>query len=125
MVNTTNMKRTWRLAVAVTAAVFALAITGRTVLAQSLPRLVDDIKIQKSADSPGQVTFNHSGHVGMQQKPSCTGCHPKAFPILKATAAKRAPITHESMNKGSQCGACHDGKKAFALQDDCTNCHKQ
>jgi len=119
-----TMKSTTRTALAAMT-VLALAVTGRVAAAQGLPRLVDDIRIHKSADSPGQVTFNHTSHVGMQERPSCTACHPKAFPILKAGAATRAPITHASMDKGGQCGACHDGKKAFALQDDCTNCHKQ
>jgi c(7)-type cytochrome triheme protein len=115
--------KTRTLAIALAAAVFGLAVT--TAVAQDLPRLVDQVPIQKSPDSPGQVTFNHSTHVGMQAKTDCTACHPKAFRILKADAGKRPAITHEAMDKGAYCGACHDGKKAFALKDDCTNCHKQ
>jgi c(7)-type cytochrome triheme protein len=106
-------------------ALAGLAVPGRAAAAQGLPKLVDEVKIQKSADSPGQVVFHHAAHVGMQARPSCTACHPKAFPILKSSAARRPPITHASMDKGGQCGACHDGKKAFSLQDDCTNCHTQ
>jgi c(7)-type cytochrome triheme protein len=33
------------------------------------------------------------------------------------------PIVHATMEKGEQCGMCHDGKKAFALDEDCTFCH--
>lgn len=112
-----------RLALALGAAALGIAVT--TAAAQDLPRLVDQVKLHQSAESPGQVTFNHSTHVGMQAKPECTACHPKAFRILKADAGKRPAITHAAMEKGAYCGACHDGKKAFALQDDCTNCHKQ
>ena len=94
------------------------------VAAQSdrMPRLPDAIQIARSADSPGEVAFNHSTHVD-QEKPECTSCHPKQFRILKANAGRR-PITHAEMEKGRACGACHDGKKAFGLQDDCTPCHR-
>jgi c(7)-type cytochrome triheme protein len=85
-----------------------------------MPKLPDGTRIPKSADSPGQVLFNHSTHVE-EGSPDCTVCHPKLFPILKSS--KRAPIVHERMEKGEQCGACHDGKKAFALDEDCTFCH--
>jgi c(7)-type cytochrome triheme protein len=33
------------------------------------------------------------------------------------------PVTHADMEKGRYCGACHDGKKGFAL-DDCAACHQ-
>ena len=47
--------------------------------------------------------------------------HPMAH--LKAgTAADGSPITHDSMNKGASCGACH-GKTSFGF-DDCTMCHR-
>ena len=112
-----------RLTIALAAAVFGVAVA--TTAAQDLPWLVDQVQMHKSADSPGQVTFNHSTHVGMQAKPDCTVCHPKAFRILKADAGTRPAITHAAMEKGAYCGACHEGKKAFALQADCANCHKQ
>lgn len=93
-----------------------------TVAAQSLPRLPGALNLAKSADSPGQVVFNHETHVD-SAKPACTNCHPREFRILKADAGKRA-IRHSEMEKGRECGACHDGKKAFALTDDCTACHR-
>jgi c(7)-type cytochrome triheme protein len=37
--------------------------------------------------------------------------------------AKSKHATMKQMEKGKSCGACHDGKRAFAL-DDCTKCHK-
>jgi c(7)-type cytochrome triheme protein len=99
-----------------------VAVWGLSVAAASLPRLPGPLAIAQSADSPGPVTFNHASHVD-EAKPACTGCHPREFRILKANAGKR-PIRHADMEKGRQCGACHDGKKAFALTDDCTACHK-
>jgi c(7)-type cytochrome triheme protein len=74
-------------------------------------------------DSPGKVTFNHATHVD-EAAPSCTACHPQLFKMLKAGAtADGMPITHDLMNQGRQCGACHNGTKAFSF-DDCTRCHR-
>lgn len=97
-----------------------LGAFGATLYAQSMPKLPDGLQVPKAADSPGQVTFNHGTHVDAD-KPSCTGCHPREFPILKAS--KRTAITHADMEKGKYCGSCHDGKKAFAM-DDCSYCHQ-
>jgi c(7)-type cytochrome triheme protein len=67
------------------------------------------------------VVFAHGTHVD-PARPACTVCHPREFRILKASP-RRAPVTHAEMDKGRYCGACHDGKKAFAL-DDCAACHQ-
>ena len=108
------------------AAVVMIALVGVWVApaaAQSLPRLVDDLKIARGADSPGQVIFNHSMHVD-SSKPECTSCHPRDFRILKANAGTKNRIAHENFDKGRQCGRCHNGKDAFAIEADCTNCHR-
>jgi c(7)-type cytochrome triheme protein len=114
---TMRLTTSWWLA---TGAALTFAVT---LGAQSLQKLPDELKLAKSADSPGQVVFNHSTHVDAA-RPDCTSCHPRPFRILKSSTAPREPITHERMDKGQQCGACHDGKKAFALADDCTMCHQ-
>lgn len=101
------------------AAVLLLAAWGTALAAQSLPKLPEALQLARGTDSPGQVIFNHASHVDVD-KPSCTGCHPRQFRILKDT--KRAAITHADMEKGRQCGACHDGKHASGM-DDCTMCH--
>jgi c(7)-type cytochrome triheme protein len=90
--------------------------------ASSLPKLPGELQIAKAADSPGQVVFNHASHVD-EAKPSCTGCHPREFRILKAKTPA-APIKHADMEKGRQCGRCHDGKTSFNMTDDCSMCHK-
>lgn len=62
----------------------------------------------------GAVHFSHARHLkGMQ----CDACHPKLF----ATGPNRT-FTMAEMEKGKSCGACHDGTKAFAIQD-CGGCH--
>lgn len=95
--------------------VLSAALAGAATLKMPGP-----IEMPKSADSPGKVVFSHETHVDPDQ-PRCTTCHPKEFRILKSTA--RTPVTHERMEKGGQCGACHNGKAAFALDQDCTVCH--
>jgi len=103
------------------APLLAGALCVATAAAQSMPRLPGEIRLARSADSPGQVTFDHETHVD-SAKPNCTTCHSQGFNILKASARK--PITHDNFDHGRQCGACHDGKKAFKIDDDCTNCHR-
>jgi c(7)-type cytochrome triheme protein len=95
---------------------------GAVTPAQTLPRLPAEMKLTRSADSPGQVLFDHGTHVD-SSKPACTPCHPREFRILKTSAGKQ-PIVHDSFDKGRQCGSCHDGTKAFKVADDCTNCHR-
>ena len=99
-----------------------LAVCCAGVAAASLPKLPGELAMARSAESPGQVTFNHTSHVD-EAKPACTGCHPREFRILKSSAGK-TPMRHADMEKGRQCGKCHDGKTSFNMTDDCTMCHK-
>jgi c(7)-type cytochrome triheme protein len=103
------------------AMVLGIAIGAANVAAQSMPRLPGDLKLTRSADSPGQVVFDHTTHVD-SAKPNCTTCHSREFNIVKASG--RREIKHDNFDKGRQCGACHDGKKAFKVEEDCTFCHR-
>ena len=98
-----------------------LLCAGAAAGAQEMPRLPGPIKLTRTGDSPGQVVFAHSSHVDPAM-PACTACHPREFRILRASP-RRAPVMHAEMDTGRYCGACHDGKKAFAL-DDCAACHQ-
>ena len=109
----------WRIGLAV---LLGAAAGAGVLAADRLPRLPGELKLARSNDSPGQVVFDHATHVD-SDKPACTTCHPREFRILKANAGKR-PILHANFEKGQQCGACHDGKNAFKVDDDCTNCHR-
>ena len=116
--DTSTRKTTWATILVLLAAIAWCA----SVAAASLPKLPGELQIAKSAESPGQVIFNHTSHVD-EAKPACTGCHPREFRILKSKGAG-APIKHADMEKGHQCGKCHDGKTSFNMTDDCTMCHK-
>jgi len=82
-------------------------------------RLPRDIVYDTAKDSPGPVVFSHDTHVAIVDN-KCTGCHPAPFKMLKPVGR----MTHDDMNAGRLCGACHDGKTAVGVQDDCEHCHK-
>jgi c(7)-type cytochrome triheme protein len=105
------------------AVLLALALVGGAAAQSKMPKLPQPREFAQTGDSPGKVTFNHASHVD-ESAPSCTGCHPKVFSILKAAAtADGKPITHAAMEKGQACGMCHNGTKSFGF-DDCTLCHR-
>jgi c(7)-type cytochrome triheme protein len=99
----------------------AALVLGGAAFAADLPRLPGALKLPQTGESPGVVTFNHDMHVDTA-KPACVSCHPRLFSILGRTAPRRtSALTHEAMEKGDSCGACH-GKAAFDFSD-CTMCH--
>jgi c(7)-type cytochrome triheme protein len=66
-------------------------------------------------DPPDAALFSHWSH----NDHHCYACHPSLFP-----QAKRG-FTHADMDKGRYCGACHDGKHAFSVDDaECEDCHR-
>ena len=97
----------------------AVVLAAAAAVAQSrLPKLPPAYVFAQTGDSPGAVTFNHESHVD-ESAPSCTTCHPKLFRILvPGGTIDNKPITHEAMGQGRHCGACHNGKQSFGL-DDC------
>jgi c(7)-type cytochrome triheme protein len=64
----------------------------------------------------GKVEFSHSFHLGMYK---CDECHNRLF----TTGAQRKSYSMAQMEKGSSCGACHDGKTAFSVAKECGKCH--
>jgi c(7)-type cytochrome triheme protein len=106
-----------------TMAAIGLLVVAVASAQSRMPKLPEGYTFAQSGDSPGKVTFNHASHVD-EKAPSCTACHPKLFKILTQGAPTGGgKITHDAMNKGQSCGACHNGKKSFGA-DDCTLCHR-
>lgn len=65
----------------------------------------------------GKVVFSHSVHMkGMAN--NCRACHDAIFSMKT-----KVHFTMADMGKGKSCGACHNGKKAFKLQE-CARCHQ-
>ncbi len=68
------------------------------------------------------VIFSHKAHVddlGL----SCNMCHDKLFQMDALNAQKNDDFTMKSLYSGKYCGACHDGKTAFASNTQCARCH--
>lgn len=70
--------------------------------------------------SAGNVIFSHDSHVGGLGL-KCTDCHDSLY----VTKEKHKRVTMAQMQKGKSCGACHNGKKAFDVKANCSNCHKK
>jgi c(7)-type cytochrome triheme protein len=72
----------------------------------------------RGGDSPGRVTFRHETH--LRGASGCAACHPKPFRMASAPARPGG-----GMHERSACGACHDGAKAFGVEDSdaCARCH--
>lgn len=83
-------------------------------------RLPAPVRFAGNPDSPAPVTFRHDTHVTDQPK-ACLACHPRPFSMLRPVST----ATHERMEKGDSCGACHDGQKAFGVAEEaaCALCH--
>jgi len=69
----------------------------------------------------GKVVFDGKSHADKGLK--CNDCHTKIFQMKKGSAK----ITMAAMNKGENCGTCHNGDKAFKSSDpaNCKTCHKK
>jgi c(7)-type cytochrome triheme protein len=63
----------------------------------------------------GPVHFSHTAHLKNMQ---CNACHTKLY----ATSHSKKQVSMAEMEKGKSCGACHDGTKAFSIEQ-CDACH--
>ena len=68
------------------------------------------------------VIFRHQHHVDVK-KISCEKCHSGLFEMQALLAQEKKDFVMESLYRGRYCGACHNGKDAFAAQNQCARCH--
>ncbi len=68
------------------------------------------------------VLFRHQHHVDVK-KISCEKCHSGLFEMQALLAQEKKDFVMESLYRGRYCGACHNGKDAFAAQNQCARCH--
>jgi len=97
---------------------FAFALTPALVAAPiAVLAIPESIKLPTAPDQEEVgATFSHWSH----SEYGCFVCHPTLFPQQKQS------FTHDDMDKGMYCGACHNGKLAFAPGDaDCETCHRE
>lgn len=67
----------------------------------------------KTADI-GSIKFDHRKHASVQR---CENCHTRIY-----RTGPNQPVGMSAMEKGRSCGACHNKKLAFGL-DNCAACH--
>lgn len=65
----------------------------------------------------GVIKFSHKSHTGLY---TCEKCHPAIFGASKG----KHKFSMKEMEAGKSCGACHDGKAAFTVKENCAVCHK-
>lgn len=90
--------------------------------AEHLDRLPPPYTFPSSEDSPGPVTFDHTTHVDAAS-PGCRTCHQGAFRITAPGQPMEGALTYEAVHEGALCASCHDGSRAFAVEEGCEICH--
>lgn len=99
--------------------VLGIALAGMTVhigLLVANPATVQIERVEEADEGP--VIFAHWKH---QESYQCYACHNNLFSM-----DKKVGFTHEDMDAGKYCGACHNGKVAPHPDDEafgCENCH--
>lgn len=68
----------------------------------------------------GDTVFSHDVHVGSASL-KCQDCHAKLYTNTRQHKA----TTMKTMAQGKSCGACHNGKSAFSVKENCESCHKK
>lgn len=86
---------------------------------QPLPAKFGNVTISRgTAGGPMKpVVFAHWSH---RMRYTCRVCHLELDFAMRRNATE---ITEEAIRKGEYCGACHDGKTAFASEGNCARCH--
>jgi c(7)-type cytochrome triheme protein len=70
------------------------------------------------------VVFDHEVHA-MAADNQCQACHATLFRLTEPGQPVAGKLTYEAIHEGKLCASCHDGRAAFAVEDDCANCHQQ
>ena len=100
-------------------AIVALAPTDAPV---SLPQ---SFAFPRHRMSPSRVTFNHWAHIAHGQlEGSCGTCHQDLFSMRRPGKPLHGALDHAAMDRGDQCGRCHNGRDAFSTADSCERCHR-
>src|SRR5271169_2409968 len=68
------------------------------------------------------VLFSHKLHVD-EKGQSCDMCHAKLFEMKALAVQGKADFNMDALYSGKYCGACHNGKTAFASNTQCARCH--
>lgn len=73
-------------------------------------------------EKPTKAIFSHKVHT-MDAGITCDACHDDLFTMETGAVLATGKMTMAAMEEGKYCGACHDGKTAFASNTQCASCH--
>lgn len=96
----------------------AALLIPAVVVAVGMPQdvRIPIVKPHDKSEPPDAALFSHWSHNQFQ----CSSCHPSVFPQA------RKGFTHLELKEGKYCAACHNGKRAFSVDDadvECETCH--
>ena len=74
-----------------------------------------------SPKGAGTVLFSHEKHVN-EKGLRCSNCHYQLFQMTQGSYK----MDMTKLTKGDFCGKCHNGKRAFDVNDqkNCSRCHR-
>lgn len=98
-----------------------LAVLISIVLVGNVFAVAPGKTVEYAGGAQGKVIFDGKTHADKGLK--CNDCHTKIFQMKKGSFK----MTEADHGTDKYCGACHDGKKAFAMKDaaSCAKCHKK
>ena len=102
--------------------VVALVVAVTFVLAASAFAVGSGKTVEFDGKGAGKVVFDGKTHADKGNK--CADCHQSGLFKMKKGSAT---LTMKDMEAGKNCGACHNGTKAFGVKDaaTCAKCHKK
>jgi c(7)-type cytochrome triheme protein len=102
--------------------VLALVVVVTMVMAMSAFAVPAGKTVEFDGKGGGKVVFDGKMHADKGAK--CADCHQSGLFKMKKGADV---MTMKDMEAGKNCGACHNGTKAFSAKDPatCAKCHKK
>lgn len=111
-----NDKRTSGAWLALGALVTLGSLLALPLVVMGMPESVRIPIVSEHDDDEAPALFSHWEH----DQYKCFVCHESIFP------QEKLGFTHGDMDQGRYCGACHDGKTAWDIDDEdveCETCH--
>jgi c(7)-type cytochrome triheme protein len=102
--------------------VLALVVVVSFVMAATVFAVPAGKTVEWDGKGAGKVVFDGKVHADKGLK--CADCHQSGLFKMKKGGEV---LTMKDMEAGKNCGACHNGTKAFGVKDaaTCAKCHKK
>jgi len=102
--------------------IVAMVVAVTLALSASAFAVAPGKTVDFAGGGAGKVVFDGKTHADKGAK--CADCHQSGLFKMKKGSEK---FTMKDMEAGKNCGACHNGTKAFGVKDaaDCAKCHKK